>query len=460
MNTKKLTVLEKVGFGAGDMSINVMVAALFFLISYFYTDIFGLDPVHMGILFMVARFVDAFTDPIMGMITDRYKWKAGRFRPYFAYLAIPYGLSMVLLFSTPDFEYGAKLVWAYATYLFATLMFTGVAIPYISYISVLTADPKEKLSANGYRMFFAKIANIVIVGSVPVLATMWGSNEKVGYTMAMALMSGLGVLLMWFCYGTTTERIDHKVQPQPFASQIRILLRNDQWLVLAGCCLLGTVGYVIRGSTAMYYGLYYLGGSEALASSFVSAGIAATVAAMVASTWITKRYCKIALFRWSQILVGLISVAMFVFVGPGDVVLAFVFYVVLNFVVDLHAPVFWSSIAEAVDYGHHKSKRRVSGISFGLISFCQKAGGGLAGLMGGLLLGYFGYVADQAQTERAMFGIALMVTIIPGVFHAALGLLMYRYKITDKFYQQMVADSDVLGVVEGLDEVEPQKVEV
>jgi len=446
MQSKRLSVFEKVGFGAGDMSINVMVAALFFLINKYYTDVFGLDPVDMGILFFVARFVDAFTDPMMGLITDRFKWKAGRFRPYFAYLAVPYGVSMVLLFSTPDMEYGAKLVWAYATYLTATLMFTGVAIPYISYISVLTADPQEKLSANGYRMFFAKIANVVIVGTVPVLATKWGSDEKMGYTLAMALMSAVGVLLMWFCYGATRERIEHKVNPQPFFSQLAILIRNDQWLVLAGCCLLGTLGYVIRGGTALYYGEYYLGGSKAMASSFVSAGIAATVVAMVASTWITKRYCKVKLFRWSQIAVGLLSLAMFFIVKPGDIVLAFALYILINFVVDLQAPVFWSSIAEAVDYGHDKSKKRVSGISFGLISFCQKAGGGLAGLLSGLLLAYFGYVANEPQSERSMMGLALMVTIIPGLFHAALGFLMFRYKITDKYYQKMVSESDVLGV--------------
>lgn len=170
MNSAKLSVLEKVGFGAGDMAVNVMIAAMFFFMSYFYTDIFGLDPKDMGTLFLVARFVDAFTDPLMGIITDRFKFKGGRFRPYFLYLSVPYGLAVILLFTTPDLEYNMKLVWAYATYLFATMLFTGVAIPYISYIGVLTADPQERLSANGYRMFFAKIANVLIVWSVPVIA--------------------------------------------------------------------------------------------------------------------------------------------------------------------------------------------------------------------------------------------------------------------------------------------------
>ena len=439
MKSSKLSVLEKVGFGAGDMSINVMIAALFYFMSYFYTDIFGLDPTHMGILFLVARLADAVTDPLMGLITDKYTSKRGRFRPYFLYLAVPYGISMILLFTTPDMGYNGKLVWAYATYLFATLMFTGVAIPYISYIGVLTSEPKERLSANGYRMFFAKIANVVIVASVPLLAARWGGVDLgKGYQLAMGLMSVIGVGLLLLCYATTRERVEHVVDKQPVLHQLRYLLKNDQWLVLCGACVLGTLGYAIRGSVAFYYAIYYLGGDAGMASSFTSAGIAASIASMVASTWITKRYCKLALFRWSQIAVGGISLAMFFLVSPGDVGLAFALYILLSFVVDLHAPVFWSAIAEAVDYGHRKDGERVSGLSFGGISFCQKAGGGLAGFIGGVLLTFFGYKAGEVQTEFALTGIALMLTVIPGVFHALLGLLMFKYKITDKYYHAMM----------------------
>lgn len=445
MNTKKLSVVEKIGFGAGDMSINVMIAALFFFMSFFYTDIYGLDPIDMGILFMVARFMDAFTDPLMGLLTDRVKTKMGRFRPYFLYLSVPYGISMVLLFTTPDLDYAGKLIWAYATYLLATLMFTGVAIPYISYIGVLTSDPQERLSANGYRMFFAKIANVVIVGSVPLLAKAWGGDDLgKGYQLAMGLMSGIGVLLLLFCFFTTRERVEHIVDPQPLRRQLALLIGNDQWLVLAGACIVGTLGYAIRGSVAMYYAKYFLHGDAVIISSFTSAGIVASIASMVASTWITKRYCKISLFRWSQILTGVVSVAMYFLVSPDDVLLAFTLYILLCFVVDLHAPVFWSAIAEAVDYGQVKNGERVSGLAFGGISFCQKAGGGLAGLIGGLLLSYFNYEKDIEQSAYTLTGIALMLTIIPGFFHAVLGGLMFKYKITDKYYHNMMEESGIL----------------
>ncbi|KTG18878.1 sodium:galactoside symporter [Pseudoalteromonas sp. XI10] len=438
MESQKLSVVEKVGFGAGDMAVNVMVAALFYFMSFFYTDIYGLDPVDMGVLFLVARFVDAFTDPLMGVITDKVKTRWGQFRHWFLFLSVPYGLSVVLLFTTPDFDYNMKLAWAYATYLFATLMFTGVAIPYISYIGVLTADPKERLSANGYRMFFAKIANVVIVFSVPLLATYWGDGSlSYGYKLAMALVSACAVALFLFCFFTTRERITHEPQTEGVLTQLKVLIKNDQWLLLCAACVLGTLGYAIRGSVAMYYATYYLGVPD-LAGAFTSAGIAASIVSMVASTWITQRYCKMKLFRQSQIAVLFISLLMYFVVQPGDVMTAFVLYIILSFVVDLHAPVFWSAIAEAVDYGEIKDGVRASGLSFGGISFCQKAGGGLAGLAGGLLLAFFEYKPNVEQTEFTLMGLALMLTIIPGVFHALLGLILKKYKITDEYYTDMV----------------------
>jgi GPH family glycoside/pentoside/hexuronide:cation symporter len=172
-------------------------------------------------------------------------------------------------------------------------------------------------------------------------------------------------------------------------------------------------------------------------SSFLGTGIAAAILAMIASTWITKYYCKVKLFRWTQLLVAVLSVLMFLFVRPGDVVLAFVFYFTLSFVVDLHAPVFWSAIAEAVDYGQAKTGKRVSGLAFGGISFFQKAGMGVAGFVVGALLSVIGYEANVEQTAFTLTGIALMLTIISGAFHLIMGLLMFRYRITDDYYNDM-----------------------
>ena len=435
---QKLGLVEKIGFGAGDMAVNVVISSMMLIITFFYTDVFGLRPADVAVLFIVVRMIDAVTDPLMGMVTDRIETRWGRYRPWFLWMAVPFGISVTLTFTTPDLDYNLKLVWAYATYTLVTLVFTAVTIPYISLIGVLTSDPKERLSANGYRLFFAKVAAFMVTILVPVLAEAWGGGRLTrGYQLAMGLMGLMATLLFLFCFFTTTERVRHEVDRKPLKEQFDLLLRNDQWLLLCAVCVIGTVGYVVRGSVAAYYAKYYLGGDARMLSAFLATGVVAAILAMVASTWITKRYCKIALFRWSQLAVGVLSLAMYFLVGPGDVAAAFVFYFLICFIVDLHAPVFWSAIVEAVDYGHARSGKRVAGLAMGGISFFQKAGMGIAGAIVGWLLAWFQYVPDQPQSPAALNGIALMLTIIPGLFHALMGLVMFGYRITDGYYQQI-----------------------
>ena len=438
MNTQKLTTLEKVGFGAGDMALNVVISSMMLIITFFYTDIYGLRTQDLALLFVVVKIVGALADLVMGQMTDRFTSRMGRYRPWLLALAIPYGISVFFTFSTPDWGYDAKLVWAYSTYIMVTIMTAGVGIPYISLISGLTSDPKERLSANGYRLFFAKIGAFMVTIIVPILAQEWGGgNAATGYQAAMAVMAVMGVLLFLFCVFTTTERVVHVVEKQSLPAQFRVLMRNDQWLILCAVCMTGTVGYVVRGSVAIYYAKYYLGGDTATVSAFLSAGVAAAILSMVASTWITKFYCKVKLFRNSQIAVALISVLMYYAVQPGDVALAFVLYFALSFVVDLHAPVFWSAIAETIDYGQVKTGKRVSGFAFGGISVCQKAGMAVAGALVGVLLTYFNYQPNQDQAPLALTGIALMLTVIPGFFHFLMGALMFKYRISDTYYSEV-----------------------
>ncbi|MFL1013427.1 MFS transporter [Flavisericum labens] len=435
---QKLSVLEKIGYGSGDAAVNVVISSMFLIITFFYTDIFGLKPKDMAVLFLLVRLIDAITDPLMGMITDKITTRWGRYRHYFLFLAVPFGLSVFLTFTTPDFDYAGKMIYAYVTYIFVTIMFTSVTIPYISIIGVLTSDPQERLSANGYRLFFAKVAAFLVSIVVPILAEKLGKDDLArGYQLAMGLMAFLGTLLFIFCFFTTKERVEHKIDKKPLLEQFKLLMQNGQWTLLFGVCFTGTVGYVIRGSVAIFYAKYFLGGDATVQSTFMATGVTAAILAMPASTYITKRYCKVKLFKYTQLAVGAISLVMYFVVKPGDMVLAYILYFILSFVVDLHAPVFWSAIAEAVDYGHAESGKRVSGLSFGGISFAQKFGMGIAGAVVGYLLDFFGYIPDSIQTETALVGIALMLTIIPGVFHVIMGLLMFRYKITDSYYEKI-----------------------
>jgi GPH family glycoside/pentoside/hexuronide:cation symporter len=447
MERQKLSTLEKVGFGAGDMALNVVISSMMLIITFFYTDIYGLKTTDLALLFVIVKVIGAVSDLAVGQMTDSFLTRWGRYRPWLLLLAVPYGVSVYMVFSTPGWNYDAKLVWAYSTYILMTLMTSGVGVAYISLPSALTADPQERLSANGYRLFLAKVGAFMVTIVVPILSQRWGKgNPAAGYQAAMALMAVLGAVLFLFCFFTTRERVVYKVARQPLGEQVAVLLKNDQWLYLAGACVTGTIGYVIRGSVAVYYAKYYLHGDTGVVSAFMSTGVAAAIIAMVISTWVTKVYCKVKLFRYTQLVVAVISVMIYFLVKPGDTLLAFVLYFALSLVVDLHAPVFWSAIAETIDYGQLKTGKRVSGFAFGGISVCQKAGMAVAGGMVGVLLSYFDYQPNQEQSQLALQGIALMLSVIPGFFHFLMGALMFKYRISDAYYDSVKEDLRAGGV--------------
>jgi GPH family glycoside/pentoside/hexuronide:cation symporter len=423
------------------MAVNIVMITMQLIIAFFYTDIYGLDPVDMGILFMVVRLIDAFSDPIMGMITDRTHSKHGHYRPFMLWFAIPFGVAVYLAFITPDVAYAYKLAWAYFSYILLTLIFTIVTIPYISLIGVITDDPAERLSANGYRFVLVKVAAFLVTIVVPALAVYLGDgNMQDGYQPAMGLMGILGSVLFLVCFLTTKERIKPVIEKTKLKVQAKLLLKNDQWLLLCLALVLLMCGIVIRGSVGAYYAKYYLNGGDALISPFLATGVTASILAMIASTWITKFYCKVKLFKYSQILTFVLCIAMYFTVGQDDIALAFVFTFLIWFAADLYMPIFWSSIAEAVDYGHRKTGTRVSGLAFGGISFCQKLGMGVAGGLLGYLLSYFNYQADVEQSEFTLNGLALLVTVIPALFHLAVGLVMRKYFISNEYYDEIASD--------------------
>ncbi|EMW77918.1 sugar (Glycoside-Pentoside-Hexuronide) transporter domain protein [Escherichia coli 180600] len=400
----KLTINEKIGFGAGDMAIAIVMMSLAMIITYFYTDVFGLKPVDLGILLFSVRILDAVIDPVVGTMTDRTNTRWGKYRPGLLFMSIPFGISIWLMFTTPDTDYSVKLLWAWATYVLLTLTYTLIAIPYVP------------LSA----MYLGK------------------NNVKLGYQIAMGAMGILATCLCLYCFFSVRERIYHPKPSLGMAAQFRLLIKNDQWLILGAVIAIIMFGGIIRNSVAAYYAKYYLNGGDALISPFLTSGVIASVLAMIACTWLTRLYDKIKIFRYTQLLAFVVGGAMY-FVQPNSIVLAFTFYIVVTFLTDIQLPIYWASIAESVDYGEMKTGQRVSGLAFGGILFFQKFGMGLAGGFIGIALAYLDYQPGVEQTPQALWGICLLMTIFPAILNLITGLIMRFYLINNEFYEQIKA---------------------
>ena len=120
MSASAVSIKEKISYGFGDTACNIYFQIIIIYLLQFYTDVFGISAAAAGFMFFVVRIFDGFTDPIMGAIADRTQTNRGKYRPYMLWLAIPFALTGMLVFITPDFSETGKLVYAYCTCLLYT----------------------------------------------------------------------------------------------------------------------------------------------------------------------------------------------------------------------------------------------------------------------------------------------------------------------------------------------------
>ena len=171
----KLTIKEKIGYALGDGAANIAWRGVATFLFIFYTDVFGLSPAVVGVLFLIARFGDGIIDVLMGIVCDRTNSKYGKFRPWILWTAIPLGITLSLLFTSPDLNPTGKIVYAYATYLLFFLIYTANNIPYGALMAVMTGDDKERTSLGSFRMIGAFIGGMVVQGALLFLVAHFGN---------------------------------------------------------------------------------------------------------------------------------------------------------------------------------------------------------------------------------------------------------------------------------------------
>ncbi|MBD5701120.1 glycoside-pentoside-hexuronide (GPH):cation symporter, partial [Citrobacter freundii] len=295
METSKLTVKEKIGYGMGDAGCNIIFGAIMLFVNYFYTDIFGLAPALVGVLLLSVRVIDAVTDPIMGAMADRTRSKYGRFRPWLLWMAFPYALFSVLMFTTPEWTYNSKVIYAFVTYFLLSITYTAINIPYCSLGSVITNDPQERVACQSYRFVLVGIATLLLSLTLLPMADWFGGEDKAkGYQMAMAVLAFIGMCMFLFCFATVRERVRPAVQTNDdLKADLKDVWKNDQWVKILLLTLCNVCPGFIRMAATMYYVTWVMQQSTQFATLFISLGVVGMMIGSMLAKVLTDRWCKL-----------------------------------------------------------------------------------------------------------------------------------------------------------------------
>ena len=152
--SEKITVKERLAYGCGDFSSNIMYSAVAAFLMFYYTDYVGVAAAAVGVIMACSRVFDGISDLIMGVIIDKTKSPFGKARIWILRLVIPYAVGTVLLFAVPvGWSETAKLVYIFFSYNIAfTVLFTGINLPYATLTAMMTQDQYERSVLSIFRM--------------------------------------------------------------------------------------------------------------------------------------------------------------------------------------------------------------------------------------------------------------------------------------------------------------------
>lgn len=436
---------EKIGYGFGDFASSMFWKIFSYYLPIFYSDVFGLKPVHAATLLLVTKLYDAISDPAMGLIADRTDTRWGKYRPWLLWMAIPFGVIGVLSFFVPDSGYALRHVYAYVMYILMMTVYTAVNVPYGAMLGVITADSKEKSVFSSFRMFFAYIGSFVAMGifflfekavigktnSAGQIIQGVGDADPMSWTLVVAVVAALCTVLFFLCFVMTREnvKIEKKAGPSSVWKDLKALGGNGPWWLLLG----GAIGQLlcnsIRGGAAAYYFANILGGSIFLTCAlYLTLGEIGQMAGVVLAVPLSEKFGKKGTFIASLSVVAVLSCAIwFLPATTGGIWGLIVLQVLISLAFGVTAPLTWSMFADVADYSEYTYKANSTGLIFSSSSMAQKFGGAIGGFLLLMLLGVFGYNKDLVvQAPVTLSAIKALMSFIPAA-GAALGILCLAF---------------------------------
>src|SRR4030095_3253507 len=257
---QRLSFLEKAGYSLGDAAANFVFQTMILFQLSFYTDTMGISAAIAGTMLLVGRLWDAFFDPMMGALADRTNTRWGKFRPWVLWTALPWGIVMVLAYTTPNISPTAMVLYAVVTNILLMTLYSANNTPYSAMSGVMTGDSNERTKLSSYRFVAAMLAQLVVGGfTLPLVAKFGQGNNALGWRMTMTLWAVICVACFLITFATTRERI----QPDPRqSSSLRDdfgnLLKNGPWIAMFVLTLAHFIYLAMRGGTMFYYFNYYV----------------------------------------------------------------------------------------------------------------------------------------------------------------------------------------------------------
>lgn len=444
-NARRFGLRDKLGYMLGNVAndFTFTFASVFLLV--FYTKVLGISSALVGTMFVIARFLDAFTDITMGHIVDRAKTtKNGKFRPWLLRMCAPLAFSSFLMYqsSVASAPLWLRVLYMFVTYLiWGSVFYTSVNIPYGSMASVISPEADHRSSLSTARSVGSMLANLIVGVLVPlVIYTTDGNGNQIVrgsvFPYVAAVLSVLSLALYITCYYLTAERVAVPVKKRhehlSLSETARSLITNRALIgiVLAS---VGVLAAQLLGQSINQYLFIDYFKDKSGVMIMTALGIIPGLLLAPIAVPVSRRFGKkeVGIFgclcgATSSLLLYLIRTrSMWVYITVSFV--GFLGFGIFNLIM-------WAFITDIIDDQEVKTGHRNDGTIYAVYSFARKVGQAIAGGLGGWALALIGFNETLAvQTERVANGIYTVSTLIPAILYLAVAVsLIFIYPLGKK----------------------------
>ena len=432
---------EKVGYGMGGAANNVIWTGISTFLVYFYTDVVGIAAGLIGTIMLFSRIFDGVTDVVMGLALDKTRSKHGKARPWLLWLAVPFAIAAVLLFTVPDVGATTQIAYIVLTYNLALLIYTAVEIPHGTLGALITDDQHQRSVLNIAKMVGAYVAIITISNVTLPIVDFFGGGQS-GWVSTFVLYGAVAAAIYVITFRSTTERT-RPAQADPQDGQasakdrVLALVRNEYWLIATLVLLLMYIYNAMTSGVAIYYAENVLG-APTLVGVVTTALTLATLAGTLFMLPIARRFGK----RNTALAGCLVAVvgSLIILIEPTSTSAVMVGQVVRGLGKAAVMGVTFAMLADTMEYGEWKTGVRIEGLIYSGASMGIKIGTGLGSGLIGWGLALSGYAGTRVvQDAEAVTMISVMFIWVPVGVSLLMAVLLALFRL-DKQYPRILAE--------------------
>ncbi|MDR2587721.1 MAG: glycoside-pentoside-hexuronide (GPH):cation symporter [Coriobacteriales bacterium] len=438
--TEKVRLREKLGFTALHGSVEMFAQILSLYLLVFYTNVAGIPPALAGTLMLICTIWNGVNDPIVGWLVDNHRFKNGeKIRPLIKWVAVPTALFAIILFWMPALDPTWAFIYALLVYCIMDSFSTFLGIPYMSFPSVMTSDPNERVSLGTFATAGASLGPLVAsLFTVPLMRTFGGVDalgnvldQRTGFHVIIVVFMAICVICQFFVYAVTRER----VRPEKTTTDhiglfkaFKILFTERNFMAIVGYNLLYSFALSSVIISVVYFTTYVLrmpGGEAILSPILILVALLSLPFIRLVNKYASRR--GILITAAIAMLVSKIPL----FIAPTSFIAACISAGLIGVAMGFSVTGISANLNESIEIAAWNKGYRLEGSAVALRGLILKIGLAFLAFMLGLGMQFSGYIApteevlQPVQNEATQLVFQTSFIYFPAV--VAIGMLIIAF---------------------------------